>query len=241
MKRETFYYGIEIFHESPRPLKLQYVIGVGMVEKRNFSKVLEFERKRFFINGKEPIRSTDQLAERCMASIYPIRIELSAKNEMVSLPNLQQMTNRWKKERELLGTEFTGDSVEAYLRQMDDALLDERIFLKRLESDISYSLLLNRPSSGMSYNEKKEGVVFEFPVRPYKGREVFYGSVETRPSPRGDRLSIFKGNDDFSGSLQLSYRLRGNPSFAVEIIGSYTNTEEQKSLRYKATYLKNFG
>ncbi|MDO6519049.1 hypothetical protein [Zobellia uliginosa] len=233
------FFGIEIIHRKPQTLKLQYVLGAGLVKQEPSFSVIEFDRKQFFINGKEPLRLFDELAERCIKSIYPIHIKVSKENKMISVPNIKKMQSKWKKELKLLKKEFKGDTVDTYFEQISQNLSTEKKFLKSLDCDIGYSLLLSIHTIESTGPEKQNGIRFPFPITPYNPKNVFYGSFSSKLEHNGKRMKSFKGIDETNGNLEINYLFGENLFFVNKIEGNFSSKTLGKEIGYRVTYLKN--
>jgi hypothetical protein len=239
MLLKKYFFGIEIIHKKPQLLKLQYILGATILKRNSLTKVIEFNRKRFFINGVEPSRLFDQLAERCMSVIYPIQIELSKENRMISIPNLEIIQRRWRQEMKVLSHEYKGEIIDNYFQQINENISNQEKFIKSMQSDVSYILLFAKSvlfGQGININDE---VAFSFPINGYKKNTYFNGLINLRSDTNDNNIYYFKGVDNKKGSLNLDYYFNDNILFVNKIKGTFFSDDLKKEIDYRITYLKN--
>lgn len=169
---KTHYFGVETLYGAQQKHSISYVIGCTYSQTEEGQVVVSIERKQFFIDGIEPQKLVDQLADYCMSFLYPISWELSPEGTLIGLADFKGLQKKWQQALPKIREGYKGGEVNAYLNKIAASLEDQQTTQKALLQDICYSLLLLRYETVDANN-----IMVAFPVQPFLPKEYFTGKL----------------------------------------------------------------
>ena len=227
---KTFFFGVETTYDDAQEKSIKYIISceyVAYTEESEF--IVQLDRKQFFINGKEPQKLVDQLADACMQTLYPIKCRITKEGQFVKFSDYEGLRKKWQQGIPKIRERYKGDATNAYLQQIADSLATEETANKALLKDVVYHLLF---PSKLKVEKEME---YTFPTKPSLAPEVFYGTANglTHETLFGIR---FEGIDDSKASLKISHWWYKKDLSLCQTKVTYTNQDQ--SVNYTITRLK---
>ncbi len=230
-------YGVKVDY-SPSGTSIQYVFEVAYIEAIEEDYRCEISRKQFFINGKQPKRLVDVLAEKCMSYMYPIQFRISQYGFIQELLNFDQIKKRWKTSLVDLKNEYQGDVAEEYFSQINNTLLDAKTFLDALHYDIVFPLIFFKKPALYQPERIQHNYIMSLPVLPYKPSVDFIGNQKMYLNDNKGFRFEYTGKDKSNNTIQLKHLINDLDFTLQRVRGIYTTADNQKEIRYSVTYLE---
>lgn len=229
---KTFYFGVKTTYGIEQEKSVNYIATCTYNEFTEQQFLVKINRKKFFINGVEPKKVADQLADACMKVLYPIECLVTRKGEFISFYGFEALRKRWQQGIPKIRQEYKGDQVNAYLAQMAVNLESKEQFSEALKNDFLYSLLF------MGLFLSKEEMVISFPTDPFKPLNKFYGTCSNLERKAQMAGVYFKGEDDQKNTLEVSKWHYSNDASLAQIKASYKCVSTQNNVNYTLIRLK---
>jgi len=155
-------------------------------EKDNYLFTLE-ERFEARLNNSKPQKIMDDLMIQLGNCLYPIELTASAAGELLSVPNLWQIRERWLKTANGLLKRHRTQAFKNYLEAAQKNLSNEKLFLSALNKDSFIHLFFK--------NYASNSVELEFVNFPYQNRKTnFY--VIKKPTVSGTYVLVPSFRED---------------------------------------------
>jgi len=221
-------YGVHLQY-IPQDKEIQYVVNVAYISSIGDDYHCRIERKQLFINGVQPNRLIDVLAERSMKCIYPIDIQLNPLNGIQEVLYFDELVDRWNRSLIELRKEYEGDYANQYFDQMNANLSDKKTFLSTLKNEIIYSLLFFKKDALFEKNHLKKDFIYNLPIDPYKVSE-FKGNQRVHFK---DQQMIFEyvGTNRKKDNLKLRHIVNRENFTEQKIEGNYISKEREISFK----------
>ena len=222
-------YGVHLQY-TPQDTEIQYVVNVAYISSIGDDYHCSIERKQLFINGVQPNRLIDVLAERSMKCIYPIDIQLNPLNGIQGVLYFDELVDRWNRSLIELRKEYEGDYANQYFDQMNANLSDEKTFLSTLKNEIIYSLLFFKKDALFEKNHLKKDFIYNLPIDPYKVSSEFKGNQRVHFK---DQQMIFEyvGTNRKKDNLKLRHIVNRENFTEQKIEGNYISKEREISFK----------
>ncbi len=227
---KTFFYGVETLYGAAQDVSLSYIISCQYLSYTEASQfIVALQRKQVFINGTEPQKMVDQLADACMQCLYPIECVVSKNGQFIKLHNYQGLRKKWQEGLPKIRERYKGHATNSYLQQIGDHLATEDLATQTLLKDVVYHLLFPK-----SLNNT-QGTPFYFPTHPSQPLEPYFGTTTALKHQRLKGLR-FKGTDAYNGTLDISRWLYKEDLSLCKIQATYSLNETL--VHYTLTRLK---
>lgn len=227
-------YGVEIIYTLEEK-KIQYIVSIAYISSIDEDYHCKIDRKQVFINGVQPSRLIDVLAERCMNCIYPIDFQVNPFIGIKGMLNFDELKKRWNVALIDLKKEYQGDFADQYFDKISQNLSDQGIFFQAIKNEMSYSLLFFRKEVLYEKNHMKKDAVYTIPLRPYLPMSKFIGNQNVYFK---DQQMIFEynGKNKVLGTLELKHILNHKDLTLQKMKGKYKSQE--KEISFAITELK---
>ncbi|MFP2996454.1 hypothetical protein ABN763_11110 [Spongiivirga sp. MCCC 1A20706] len=141
--------------ESNEHKTVDYKIGVKCLEIfEDDTALISFFKYDFFINKKQPSLIIDQIADEINDALYPITLLINRVGAVLSVTNLIEIKDRWKKKKSQLKLEYQGSLADKIFRQIDNRLDNEVNFELSLEKDLFLKTFLSKIFGSYNSNLK---------------------------------------------------------------------------------------
>lgn len=229
-------YGVEIKY-TPEDKEIRYVITIAYISSIHDDYHCKIDRKQVFINGAQPKRLVDVMAERCMNCIYPIDLQISPFDGINNVLNFNEVKERWNTSLKDLKKEYEGDFSNQYFDQINQSLLDQDTFFEALKNEMIYTLLFFKKEALYEKEHLKHDVMYQLPIRPYQSISEFIGNQRIRFR---DQQMIFEytGKNDEKDSLELKHSIDQEDFTVQTITGKYLTSNQEKEILFTVTELK---
>jgi hypothetical protein len=102
---------------------------------------IEYQKNYFFIEGKTPQRSVDQLAIACTEILYPIQIIVNYNTGGKQISNHKQIKQKFEKQLPELQRNYKGGIFFQYIQEIQQNLANPDLFIQRLiYNDLFFAL-----------------------------------------------------------------------------------------------------
>lgn len=234
------FYGVEVTYYASIEKKIQYVLDLAYIESLGNDYKVRINRGQFFIDGMQPNRLLDELAEKCMSCIYPIDFQMNPLSGLIGVLNYEEIKERWQDSLTKLKREFSGEFALQYFNQITDSLEQEATFFNSLRNDILYDFLFVKIEALQERNHIRKEMSYEVSIDPYKEPILFYGNQRIHFDDRGTGTMLvkYKGKDKNKNTLKLSHYLDKVNYMIQKAEGLYTSFQKDKKISFKLTLLK---
>jgi len=226
-------YGVEISY-APN-LNIQYIINVDYLESLESDYHCKFSRKQFFINGKQPTRLIDTLAEKCMNAIYPIHFRTNSYGLIREVLNFDEIKERWQLKQKTLISAYQGEFVENYFSQINRSFESKDTLLKAMQRELFYSLFSFQMEAATTRDNQMEHVDYKLPIYPYRLPVEFIGNQKIIDSGKSINIT-YNGKDRANNNLSLNQKLESKDLTLVSTEGAYKGIS--KEITFKLRLLK---
>jgi len=161
-------YGVTIVLNDKQPLKIQYktaIICIGESIDGNY--IIEIQKQKTFVDGKEPSTSAELLMEACGNALYPLELEINKKFEILNINNYQAIVDRWKVKKNEIRQSFEGVYAESVLNETTKVIENQESFERKLFNNDWFYVVFFNPIKSKTQKQAypfiphKEGVLFE--------------------------------------------------------------------------------
>lgn len=245
------FYGVEIQYLEPKQSTVQYVMETEYLGYEGSIYSYRLFRERFYVNGKQLTGIMEVLAEKCASIIYPLVLKVTFSGVIVGLDHFEKISSRWKALLPKLEQAYTGKVAQHYLKSVSQSLADETIFIKKLNRDVIYALIIPRLYAMAETSLIKENCEFVLSHYAYKEGITFTGKQEIGKYPnKNNHIDVgYEGTLDESetvfkdkitkGRLQLKYYLDNENISMIGLRGFCEfNNPTYNKIEYKITRLK---
>ncbi len=230
------FYGIEITY-LPEEIEIRYIYSIAYITSIDEEYHCRIGRKQFFVNGVQPVRILDVLAERCMNAIYPIDFRVHPFNGITGVFNFKTLRERWKESVKDIKKEYSGTYADRYFEQINQSLSDENTFFKALKNEMLYTLHFFKMETLFVKEHIKRDVGYQLPIMPYRKLSEFYGNQRIHIK---DTKMIFKyrGKNYEGNVVEIEHSIDKNDFTVHKVRGMYTAANNKKQIVFKITELK---
>lgn len=209
-------YGVSIkyFQEDDvEPNKrLDYQIDLRVDQFRDEPKTWQmmFNKRDLFINQHEPDLISEQLANLAMEALYPIKVDVNAKNEVFrGIVNHNDIKNRWETAKEKIIDKYEGDVTDLFIKKMEEKILSAYQIQQSLHFDMFWSMFFH-PLYQNYNNNLTQTINFIFPIFPYQTYS-FEGTqtIEKTLTSYGTIHINFNAKVDFNAEEAKAFNLNG--------------------------------
>lgn len=219
-------YGVQIKYAEDK--EMRYVVTIAYISSIDQDYHCKIERKQVFINGEQPNRLIDKLAEQSMDKIYPIDFKISPFSGIKEILNSDEVKERWNTSLKDLKREYRGDFADQYFEQINQTLTDQDTFFEALKNEMFYSLVFFKKESLYENSHIKKDISYSLPVNPYKGSSEFKGNQRVQFEDQ-KMIFHFKGKDENKSVLELKH-IVNQDDFSLSVMkGAYKSPEKEMS------------
>ncbi|WP_158978294.1 hypothetical protein [Cellulophaga sp. L1A9] len=245
------FYGVEIVYLEPLINKVQYVIECDYVGYEKSFYYYRVCKKKMYVNSKPLTNVIDVLAEKCMSAVYPLILKVNFAGKIIGVENLNKIKEKWLLLKQKLEIEYTGEVSHKYLERIEYGISNEKIFLKKMNNDIIFKVLIPNIPTLRSQNFIKDNIKIQIPHPNASSKLTFIGKQEIYPYPDDNGFIKISYNGEFmesdlinepkntKGNLILKYHLDQEDSSMIRMSGQCTIIgRENHKVEYKITRLK---
>lgn len=166
-------YGVSIKYfngEEELPGKrVDYQIQLKIEQYRDLPNTWQFcfNKEDLYIDQHGPDLVAEQLASRAMKVLYPIKVDVNAKNEQIKgIVNHDDMQRRWAVEKQAIRHKYEGDFIELFVGKLDHKFANKGEIEFSMKYDMFWSVFFH--PQYFSYGENRmKASFFNFPILPY--------------------------------------------------------------------------
>ncbi|WP_103867066.1 hypothetical protein [Aquimarina sp. I32.4] len=228
-------FGVEIMYSATS--KIQYVIDVAYAGYIDDDYQCILNRNQFFINGQQPKRLLEVLAEKCMNSIYPIQLKVSPFGFIQDFLNFEEIQKRWDNALLELKREYDSEFTDQYFEQISQNLSSKDSFVSSIGNDLIFYLLFFKIPALYEKAHIKHNMIWKIPTVAYAPPVEFIGDQKINlNAPRGIHLE-FEGKDIKNNILSLTHLINQDDYTVIKINGTLTTPNQTKQTEYRITHL----
>ena len=235
IKKLNHTYGVIIKRESieKNVLQLHYEIHIkylNTIQQKYYE--IELDRKQVYINNKAPDLVAEELSDQLGNVLYPVRVLITKKGDIIDVTNAKEINRRWKNKREKIARYYQSSLVAKLLVKMDKAYASKDSILTALQNNIFlniYFLYLHKPNSNFKKNYKKK-----MSTSPFGEKHSYKITNDLEPfltDTKKIKYRITGAIEDttIQSKLDFIFKLESSNSIVFMIEGTiYTEKENKK-------------
>ncbi|MGS2737971.1 hypothetical protein [Sinomicrobium sp. M5D2P17] len=245
-------YGIrqKVQRDKQKETILQYEMEVNYT-KLDLGWRFELFRKNMFINGKGIATIMDRMAYDLGQVVYPLLIEKAGNKNTIK--SREETIKRYTEVKNKITQSYKGETVESYLKSMEQTLNDPVLFAESVQKSLFLSLFIESCTVSRTLGENTQKKI-SLSLGEDKRRSVFNVEEETSKAytPYGTVMVMQRGEifgdtedtkeveDEYSGNVDIRYQLYKDSGFLHSIIGRgdmYSKHKGKRSFSLEAYHL----
>jgi hypothetical protein len=241
---QFLYFESEVFQKQ-----IHYKIFLSFIPSGSSQYEVKVDRSKVFYNHREVDLVSEQLSETIGKPLFPIKLAVNSKMELLKLKNFEEIAERWHQAKKQIRTYYVGKSAQEIISSMDLAYG----YISHVKQIIKKNLFFDLYFFPSIYSETPEEVGFNlYPFIPplaYKieKREIYKNRTgKTVVHLKGvctDKRSLqdienrspvvlTKGTEpELNGVLDLKYKLGRKTQGLYSLNGKLTVGKGKKELR----------
>lgn len=224
----TYGVAIDFFDiQKDKSSKVQFEAEVTI---RKFPELGYYEysikKDNIFINKRSPKTLIEKLSVITSEVLYPLEVQTTLSNELLDIINHKEILERWKKIKEQLQREYTGNAIDLYITKFEAKLYKKYRLLHSLNHEIFYTLLFQDIYTKYGDTLEKKAAI-NFPVLGFKNPINFTGTqkINKKRTYYNTALACFEShieNGAVQATLNVENDLDGNTFLLENIIAKCT-------------------
>lgn len=162
--------------------RIDYQIHLSIEQFKNENRTWQlcFDKTALYIDQHEPDLVSEQLAATAMHTVFPVKVDVTAKNEVFrGIVNHQEIINRWAKSSEKIRDKYEGEIITLFLNKMTQKINDCTELEYALKLDMFWSVFFH-PQYFNYESDLTQEIRFSFPVIAYQNL-IFEGKQLLEP------------------------------------------------------------